>query len=609
MQAVPQYIPAELPEDSLNLVFVGHVDHGKSTVVGRLLADTDSLPEGKLEQVRSRCAESGKQLEYAFLIDALSDEQTQGITIDAARVFFKSGNRRYLLMDAPGHIEFLKNMVTGAARADAAVLVIDAHEGIKENSRRHGYLLSLLGITQLIVLVNKMDLVQYDQSVFESVRLEYSEFLSSLGVRANTFIPVSGILGENIVTGSDAMPWHNGPALLEVLNTLPAPARANDGPLRMFVQDVYKFTRFGDNRRIIAGTVSSGTLRAGDSIQFWPSGKLGRVASIEQFPQGLGPRGTDVNAVAAGCSVGFTLEQQAYVRRGELVTRADDSARPNSSSKFAASIFWLGRSPLAMGKEYTIRLGTQTCRGMFEAISNVADAGALTFADSASEVAQNSAAQCVIQLKQSAAFDLVGGCVDTSRFVVVEDYQIQGGGIIREAIEDEQTQIRNQARKRDERWIRGRVTAADRAERYQQSPALVLITGTQASNRKDFAARLELRLFQAGQAVYFMGMGNVVHGLDADLAGRKTGGEHIRRLAEVANLLLDAGLIVIVSAADLTDSDVADIRETIGGKQLRVIAMGATKLLSVPDLALPEDPAADEEILQRALTTIQTLIV
>ncbi|HUR05452.1 MAG TPA: GTP-binding protein, partial [Nonomuraea sp.] len=210
----------------MNIVIVGHVDHGKSTVIGRLLADTHSLPEGKLEQVRAQCELNSKPFEYAFLLDALKDEQAQGITIDAARVFFKSAVRPYLILDAPGHIEFLKNMITGAARAEAALLVIDAAEGVQENSRRHGYMVSMLGVRQLAVVVNKMDLVGWDRGVYDRIVKEYSAFLEQVGIRPSGFIPVSGRGGDNIANRSPNLPWYEGPTVLGALDAFrnePAP--------------------------------------------------------------------------------------------------------------------------------------------------------------------------------------------------------------------------------------------------------------------------------------------------------------------------------------------------------------------------------------------------
>ena len=267
----------------MNIVIVGHVDHGKSTVIGRLLADTHSLPEGKLEQVRANCEMNSKPFEYAFLLDALKDEQAQGITIDAARVFFKSDLRHYLILDAPGHIEFLKNMITGAARAEAALLVIDAAEGVQENSRRHGYMMSLLGIKQLAVVVNKMDLVGWDRAVFDRIVKEYGAFLDQVGIKPACFIPVSARGGDNIADRSAHLPWYQGPTVLNALDQFknePAPV---ERAFRMPVQDVYKFTKQGDDRRIVSGTIDSGAVNVGDTVIFYPSGKKSRVKSIEAF--------------------------------------------------------------------------------------------------------------------------------------------------------------------------------------------------------------------------------------------------------------------------------------------------------------------------------------
>src|SRR6476659_11516358 len=225
----------------MNIVVVGHVDHGKSTVVGRLLADTSSLPQGKLEAVRKECLRTGKPFEYAFLLDALSDEQDQGITIDTARCFFKSATRDYIIIDAPGHIEFLKNMISGAARAEAAVLVIDAKEGVRENSRRHGYILSMLGIRQVVVCVNKMDLVGYRQDHFDAIEKEYRAFLEGIGAASpRQFVPVAAMAGVNLAQNSKETPWYKGPSLMAVLDGLQKAPQRTDQSLRMPVQAVYK---------------------------------------------------------------------------------------------------------------------------------------------------------------------------------------------------------------------------------------------------------------------------------------------------------------------------------------------------------------------------------
>jgi len=337
-QGVPT-LPGASGVEKMNIVIVGHVDHGKSTLVGRLLADTGSLPEGRLEAVKEDCRRNAKPFEYAFLIDALKDEQSQGITIDAARVFFKSARRHYIIIDAPGHIEFLKNMVTGASRAEAALLVIDAQEGIQENSRRHGYLLSMLGIGKIVVVVNKMDLAGYSEQTFHAIQTEYRNFLTQLNVNPAGFIPVSGIGGDNVAGPSSNMDWYKGPTLLQALDGFDKAPPMIRWPFRMPVQDVYKFTQMGDDRRIIAGTAASGQIQVGEKVVFYPSGKTTRVKSLETF--NTPPK----TGTACGQPAGFTMEEQIYVQRGEIAARAGEP-RPKVASRIRASVFWLGHKPL-----------------------------------------------------------------------------------------------------------------------------------------------------------------------------------------------------------------------------------------------------------------------
>ncbi|MFP6616993.1 MAG: GTP-binding protein, partial [Candidatus Hydrogenedentota bacterium] len=237
-----------LNRDQMDVVIVGHVDHGKSTVIGRLMADTGSLPEGKLDQVKAMCEENSRPFEYAFLLDALKNEQAQGITIDTARCFFKTDTRNYIIHDAPGHIEFLKNMVTGAARAESALLVIDAEEGVRENSKRHGYMVSMLGLKQLCILVNKMDLVDYSEDTFNAIKAEYSDFLAQLGIEPTAYIPVSARDGINIATGSEKeMPWYSGMTVLDQVDSFHKLKGNEAKTFRMPVQDIYKFTASGDD--------------------------------------------------------------------------------------------------------------------------------------------------------------------------------------------------------------------------------------------------------------------------------------------------------------------------------------------------------------------------
>lgn len=567
----------------MNIVITGHVDHGKSTIIGRLLADTGSLPDGKLEQIRSLCERTAKPFEYAFLLDALKDEQAQGITIDAARIFFKSEQRHYVILDAPGHIEFLKNMITGASHAEAAILVIDAAEGIQENSRRHGYMLSLLGVRQVAVVINKMDLVGYDERVFNDTVTEFSAFLENLELKPSCFIPVSGRDGVNIATHSSEIPWYDGPTVLEALDNFTTDRTAVERPFRMPVQGVYKFTEDSDERRIVAGSIVTGALSTGDEVVFFPSGKRSRVKTIEGF--NLPP----MRSVGAGTASGFTLQEQIYVARGEIAARVDEP-KPEVTTRLRVSLFWLGKKPLVKGTEYTLKLGCARVPVKVESISRVMDASTLATIDKPVHIGRNDVAECVLKLGRAIAFDIASEIPETGRFVIVEDFEIRGGGIIREALPDRQSWVRERVLLRNYMWEPSGITAEQRAERYGQLARLVLITGERDVDRKAVAREIESRLFADGRQVYFLGIGNVLYGVDADIgrAGDDRS-EHMRRLAEIANLILDAGAILIVTAAELTPEDLEVIKAGVDADRVTTVWIGDNIVTSLPsDLRLSE---------------------
>ena len=541
--------------DDMNIVVVGHVDHGKSTVVGRMLADTNSLPEGKLEQVRENCRRNSKPFEYAFLLDALKDEQAQGITIDSARCFFSTEKRNYILIDAPGHIEFLKNMVTGAARAEAALLVIAADEGVMENSNRHGYLLSMLGIRQVAVVINKMDLVGYSRDVYEGIVSEYSRFLRKVNISAQSYIPVSGMLGDNVASlGLEKMPWYTGLTVLEQLDSFNSEGLPADMPFRMPVQDVYKFTMNNDNRRIVAGTVETGSLAVGDSVTFYPSGKRSSVRTIESFNT------VQPEQIIAGNSAGFTLTDQIFITRGEIASRSDEKA-PVVAAKLRTNVFWLGKEPFSQNKRYFIKIGTAKVECSLEKIGRVMNASNLN-SEKKEMVERHEVAECIISLKKPVAFDLADELAATSRFVLIDGYEISGGGIITGGMEDELSDVRHQVMLRNTNWIKSSISREDRAYRYKQRPSLIIITGPRQSGKKTLARELEKALFQNGELVYFIGMGSVVYGVDADIKNRnkKNREEHIRRTAEIINIMLDSGMILILTAIELTSYDIELIK-------------------------------------------------
>ena len=407
-------------KDTFKIVVVGHVDHGKSTVIGKLLYDTHSLPEGAIEKVKRIAKETGKPFEYAYLLDAFEEEQEQGITIDTTQIQFATEKRDYVIIDAPGHKEFLKNMISGAADAEAALLIVDAKQGVQEQSKRHAYILSLLGIKKVHVIVNKMDLVDYSQEVFENVKRDMNKFLGDLNVYPLSYIPVSAFFGENILTKSDKLPWYDGKTLIESIDSIEKERGIEDKALRFPIQDVYKF----DDRRIIAGRIESGKLKVGDNITIYPEGKKTKVKSIEYWVEK-----DKKDTVYAGESVGITVEDEFFNKRGEVIT-LDNEEAPQVSNSFRANIFWMGKNDLTKGKKYKLKLTTAEAEGEIKEIVRVIDASSLDSDKKNDKVVLNDVAEVIIQTNEPLAFDTFAESHATGRFVLVDGYDVAGGGII-----------------------------------------------------------------------------------------------------------------------------------------------------------------------------------
>jgi bifunctional enzyme CysN/CysC len=385
------------PTEQLKIVIVGHVDHGKSTFVGRLFHDTGSLPEGKLEQLHRIAERRGVPFEWANLMDALQSERDQNITIDTAQIWFHTAKRQYVIIDAPGHKEFLKNMVTGAANAEAALLLIDANEGVQEQSRRHGYLLNLLGIKQIAVLVNKMDLQDYSEERFNNLEQEYRKFLQTIGVEPKQFVPIAAKHGDNIASYSSNMPWWKGPTVLDVLDAFKVSELPSNQPLRFPIQDVYRF----DERRILAGRVESGTVRVGDRLLFSPGNKSSTVKTIERW------NAPSREFAGAGESVGITLTEQIFVERGAIASLEADA--PYELTRFKARLFWLGRSPFRKGKTYKLKLTTQELECEIDSIEKVIDSSTLETVSRREKeifVGRNEVAELTIRTRRPVAFDV-----------------------------------------------------------------------------------------------------------------------------------------------------------------------------------------------------------
>ena len=542
--------------DLMRIVIVGHVDHGKSTLVGRLFHDTGSLPDGRYEAIKAQSEKRGVTFEWAFLMDALQAERDQGITIDTSQIWFKTDARDYTIIDAPGHKEFLKNMITGAAQSDAALLIIDAAEGVQEQSKRHGYLLHLMGIKQIAVAVNKMDLADYDQKKFDAIEREYRDYLASIDVIPTFVIPVSAREGDNIVTPSRAMSWYKGPTVVKALDSFVSAAPPTESPLRLPVQDVYKF----DQRRIIAGRIEAGRIAVGDEIIFSPSNKSARVKTIEYWSAVPGAK--QPTESEAGYSVGITLDEQIFVERGELASHLDTA--PIETDVFRARIFWLGHEPMTVGKAYKLKLGTFETRVTIQSIERVIDTTDLSNTTSP-QVSRNQVAEVILRSRRMLALDNFIDFPNTGRFVLVEKFDIAGGGII---------SMEGYADQRDAITLRGTnitrakhtITVEDRAFRNGHKGGVLWFTGLSGAGKSTLAMALEKRLFDMGYSVYVLDGDNVRHGLNANLSfSPEDRAENIRRVGEVAGLFERSGMVAITAFISPYRSDRDRAREAAAG--------------------------------------------
>ncbi len=407
-----------IEQTQLKFVIVGHVDHGKSTLIGRLLYDTESLPPERMEEIRRASEELGHDVEFSYVMDHLAEERSQGITIDTAQTFFSTPACQYVIIDAPGHREFIQNMVTGASEAEAAVFILDADEGIREQTRRHAYVLSLLGIEQVIVVINKMDLVEYSQERFEEVKAELLEFFGQLGIEPMMSIPVSAKLGENVAKRSDKMPWYDGLILLDSLGELSGKAGAAQKPLRMPIQDCYNF----DDKAILAGRIEAGTIQTGQDVIFIPSGKQAKVASIEV----MGPEKTTAEA---GESIGITLKTTSGISRGQVACPVDAPAA--TTDRFSASVFWLSKKPLDISEQMQLRCSTQQVGCKIEKIERLVDTASLELlATDAKKMSATQVAHAIIKTDEPIAIETFIDTPELGRFVLLRTHDVEAGGIV-----------------------------------------------------------------------------------------------------------------------------------------------------------------------------------
>ena len=527
----------------VRIVIVGHVDHGKSTLVGRLLHETGSLPEGKLEMLKAVSARRGMPFEWSFLLDALQTERDQGITIDTTQIRFRTRSRDVVLIDAPGHAEFLRNMITGASQADGAVLIIDALEGVRDQTRRHGYLLHLLGVKQVAVVVNKMDRVEFSAERFKEISDEISAHLIGLGVTPSAVIPISARDGDGVAVHTPRIGWYKGPTVVEALDALEPAQPLAQLALRLPVQAIYKF----DDRRIVAGRIESGSLKAGDEIVIMPAGKIAKIKTVESWPVTPveGPQ-------TAGRSVGITLDRELFIERGDIIAHTGQS--PRDTRRIRARIFWLHDKPLSKGEQILIRLGTRECRATVVEIEKAVDPGALSN-EATTAIARNHVGEIDISLAQPVATDPYTENPRTGRLVIEVNGRIAGGGLVLSV------DAGQRAVPVDIVPVESALRPDERSARYHHNGAVIWLTGLPGSGKSTLARALERRLFSNGGSPVLLDGDTLRAGLNGDLGfSAQDRSENIRRLAEVATHLARNGHIAIVAAVSPSKEDRAAAR-------------------------------------------------
>ena len=520
--------------DLMRIVIVGHVDHGKSTLVGRLFHDTGSLPDGKLEQIKAMCERRGMPFEWAFLMDAFQSERDQGITIDTAQIWFKTPKRDYTIIDAPGHREFIKNMITGASSAEAAVMLIDASQGVQQQSRTHAFLLNLLGIRQIIVVVNKMDLVGCAEQTFAAIKTEYVRYLGEIGIVPNFVIPAVARDGDNLVHRSERMNWYHDATLVAALDSFRSQSDLAAMPLRLPIQDVYKF----DDRRILAGRIASGRLKVGDRLLFSPSNKTARVRSIEAWSA------ADPAEAVPGQSIGITTDEQIFIERGEIASHEDDA--PIETNVFRGRLFWLSRKPLMPGDAYRLRMQTRDVQVIVEAVDAIYDPDALSERP-ANKVERNEIADVVLRSYALLVLDEAEQNPHTGRFVLGDGVNIVAGGTISMRDYPDQRKLVT-IKSTNITAVAHRVTNVQRITRNGHRGGVLWFTGLSGAGKSTIAMAVEQELFRRGYQAYVLDGDNVRRGLNSNLDfSPDDRAENIRRVGEVAALFADSGQIVVTA--------------------------------------------------------------
>jgi bifunctional enzyme CysN/CysC len=527
---IEAYLHQHEHKSLLRFITCGSVDDGKSTLIGRLLYDSKMIFEDQLAALEAdskKVGTQGGELDFALLVDGLAAEREQGITIDVAYRFFSTDRRKFIVADTPGHEQYTRNMVTGASTADLAVILIDARKGVLTQTRRHSYLVSLLGIRRVVLAINKMDLVDYSQAVFDSIIEDYAAFARQIGLEEFVAIPVSGLRGDNITAPSAATPWYHGPTLMGYLETVEVEDHARHRPLRMPVQWV---NRPNLDFRGFAGTIASGVVHRGERVRVLPSGRESTVTRIVTMDG-------DLERAVAGQSITLTLADEIDISRGDVIATPD--SLPGVADQFEAVLVWMSDEPMLPGRPYWLKAGTKQVSATITEPKYKVNVNTLEHL-AAKKLELNEIGVCNLSLDQPIAFDPYGECRETGSFILIDRLtnHTVGAGMLHFALR----------RAHNIHWQALDVNRQSRAALKGQQPAVLWLTGLSGAGKSTIANLVEKKLLALGRHTYLLDGDNVRHGLNRDLGFTDADRvENIRRVAEVSRLMADAGLIVLVS--------------------------------------------------------------
>ena len=531
-QDIERYLETHQEKGLLRFITCGSVDDGKSTLIGRLLYDSQMIFEDQLTALQSDSAKHGTQgeeMDFALLVDGLAAEREQGITIDVAYRFFTTQKRKFIVADTPGHEQYTRNMVTGASSADLAVILVDARKGVLKQTRRHSYLVHLLGIRHIVLAVNKMDLVNYDQAIFEKIRADYREFADTIGIEAFTPIPISGFKGDNITAAPSAnTPWYGGPSLIEHLETVPIGEAAEQK--RAFRMPVQWVNRPNLDFRGFSGQIASGSVRPGDKVRIVPTGRNTSIASIESFEGQL-------DEAVAGQSITLTLADEVDCSRGDVIAAADDP--PEASDQFEASLVWMDEAALKPGRGYWLKIGTQTVTASIQAPKYEIDV--TSFEKLAAKTLElNAIGVAELSTDRPITFEPYADNRQMGGFILIDKFTnaTVGAGMLHFSLR----------RAQNVHWQATSISRDDHAALKNQTPRVLWFTGLSGSGKSTIANEVEKQLALMNRHTFLLDGDNVRQGLNKDLGFTEADRiENIRRIGEVARLMSDAGLIVLTA--------------------------------------------------------------